>query len=94
MVSDVDIVVITKIPPDTTQLVMHRRIDRVLGLRTFATVPASVPWDTAAMTDLLDRVMRLWADPPADDAAAVAAFRHVYADPVPINGVDMTAASW
>ena len=44
------------------------------------------------MTDLLDRVLRLWAGPPADDAAAVAAFRELYTDPVPVNGIDLTAA--
>ncbi|MEU6253213.1 ester cyclase [Streptomyces sp. NPDC047043] len=44
------------------------------------------------MADLLDRIMRLWMDPPADDEAAVAAFRELYADPVPVNGEPMSAA--
>jgi predicted ester cyclase len=44
------------------------------------------------MADLLDRVLRLWAAPPDDDATAVAAFRELYTDPVPVNGVAMTAA--
>ncbi|MFF4254300.1 hypothetical protein ACFY1L_24135 [Streptomyces sp. NPDC001663] len=44
------------------------------------------------MADLLDRIMRLWMDPPVDDEAAVAAFRELYADPVPVNGEPMSAA--
>lgn len=37
----------------------------------------------------VERLMRLWTDPPADDAAAVAAFRQLYADPVSVNGVQV-----
>ena len=45
------------------------------------------------MTDLLDRVLQLWTDPvPADDDAAVAAFRQFYADPVTVNGTSMPVA--
>ena len=48
--------------------------------------------DNAAMSEFLDRLMQLWADPPADDATAAAAFREFYADPVPVNGAPLTAA--
>ncbi len=42
------------------------------------------------MSTLLDRVLQLWIDPvPADDDAAVAAFRQFYADPVTVNGVEL-----
>jgi hypothetical protein len=34
----------------------------------------------------VERLLRLWTDLPADDAAAEAAFRAVYADPVSVNG--------
>jgi len=41
----------------------------------------------------VDRLLRLWTDPlPDDDAAAAAAFREVYTDPVRVNGADLTAA--
>jgi Ser/Thr protein kinase RdoA (MazF antagonist) len=47
---------------------------------------------TVRMGDVLDRLLRLWAEPPGgDDAAAVAAFRELYADPVPVNGAELTA---
>ena len=36
---------------------------------------------------------RLWTDPlPEDDAAAAAAFRELYSDPVTVNGASVTAA--
>lgn len=38
-----------------------------------------------------DRLMGLWADPPADDAAALAGIRALYTDPVQINGTSTTA---
>jgi hypothetical protein len=38
-----------------------------------------------------DRLMGLWADPPAEDAAALAGIRALYTDPVQINGASMTA---
>ena len=39
--------------------------------------------------DLVTRLLRLWDDVPEGEAAA-AAFRELYADPVRINGADMT----
>ena len=39
--------------------------------------------------DLVTRLFSLWDDVPQGEAA-VAAFRELYADPVRINGVDMT----
>jgi predicted ester cyclase len=40
------------------------------------------------MTTIVERAMRLWREPvPTDDAAALAAFGGVYADPVVVNGV-------
>lgn len=44
------------------------------------------------MADLVQRLMDLWLSPPADDDDAVAAFRALYTDPVPVNGVAMSAA--
>jgi len=44
------------------------------------------------MSDVVDRLFALWRDTPDDDAAALAGFRALYADPVPVNGVPMTAA--
>ncbi len=41
---------------------------------------------------LVDRLMAVWLDPPADDAAGVAAFRALYTDPVDVNGSAFTAA--
>jgi len=38
-----------------------------------------------------DQLMGLWADPPADDTAALAVLRALYTDPVQINGTTMTA---
>ena len=43
------------------------------------------------MTFDVERLLRLWTDVPADDAAAEAAFRAVYADPVSINGTPVPA---
>jgi predicted ester cyclase len=40
----------------------------------------------------VDRLMRAWREPPADDAAAEAAFRELYADPVVVNGVPLSVA--
>ena len=45
--------------------------------------------DTTTMD--IDRLMALWADPPADDDSALAAVRALYSDPVRINGAPMTA---
>jgi predicted ester cyclase len=44
------------------------------------------------VTDLLDRLLRLWTRPVGDHADAEAAFGRVYADPVVVNGVPMTVA--
>jgi hypothetical protein len=45
------------------------------------------------MTTLIDDLMRLWSQPlPTDDAAAEAAVRRLYTDPVTINGAPMSAA--
>jgi ketosteroid isomerase-like protein len=40
--------------------------------------------------DLVARLLRLWDDVPEPEEAALAAFRELYADPVRINGTDMT----
>jgi ketosteroid isomerase-like protein len=40
----------------------------------------------------VERLLQLWSDVPADDGAAVAAFREVYTDPVVVNGAAMGAA--
>jgi hypothetical protein len=41
----------------------------------------------------VERLLRLWTDPlPADDDAAAAAFRELYADPVTINGTPVAVA--
>jgi SnoaL-like polyketide cyclase len=42
--------------------------------------------------DLVDRLLRLWAEPPPEGEGAVEAFRRVYADPVLVNGAPMSAA--
>jgi predicted ester cyclase len=40
-----------------------------------------------------ERLLRLWTRPlPADDAAAAAAFRELYTDPVEVNGTPLRAA--
>jgi hypothetical protein len=44
------------------------------------------------MTDLVDRIGKLWLSPPADDEEAIAAFRELYTDPVIVNGYPQTAA--
>ena len=41
---------------------------------------------------LVDRLLALWRDTPADDAQATAAFATVYADPLTVNGAPMTVA--
>ena len=46
---------------------------------------------TTSTTIDTDQLMGLWADPPADDATALAALRALYTDPVQINGTMMTA---
>src|SRR4051794_13212199 len=38
-----------------------------------------------------DRLMGLWANPAADDDAALAGIRALYTEPVQINGASMTA---
>src|SRR6476659_5871456 len=38
------------------------------------------------MAQLLQRALRLWAEPLPDGPAALAAFRTVYRDPLPVNG--------
>ena len=43
------------------------------------------------MDDLTERLFAVWLDPPSDDAAAVAAFRALYNDPVEVNGHPFTA---
>ena len=43
-------------------------------------------------TDLVERLMRMWTHPPADDAAALAALRELYTDPVDLNGVPTSAS--
>jgi hypothetical protein len=41
----------------------------------------------------VERLLRLWTEPPPEDgAAAVAAFRELYADPVTVNGTPLTAS--
>jgi predicted ester cyclase len=40
----------------------------------------------------VERLLRLWTELPADDAAAEAAFRAVYADPVSVNGAPVRPA--
>lgn len=44
------------------------------------------------MTDLLQRLLRLWTEPVDDGSAATAAFAEVYADPLVVNGMAMTVA--
>ncbi|WP_146901521.1 ester cyclase [Cellulomonas aerilata] len=39
-----------------------------------------------------DALLDLWTAPPDDDAAASAAFRALYTDPVVVNGVPLTAS--
>ncbi|WP_138734722.1 ester cyclase [Modestobacter excelsi] len=40
----------------------------------------------------VDRLLRLWSEPLPDDAAAAAAFRELYTDPVTVNGAPVAAA--
>lgn len=42
--------------------------------------------DTADMDDIIERALRLWAEPLSDGPAALHAFRQVYVDPVLVNG--------
>lgn len=44
------------------------------------------------MTFAVDRLMRLWDEPPPDRVAAEAAFRKMYADPVSVNGAPLTVS--
>jgi hypothetical protein len=44
------------------------------------------------MTSLIDRLFRLWTDPPPDAAVAESAFREVYTDPVKVNGATTSVA--
>ena len=44
------------------------------------------------VTDLLQRLLRLWTEPVGDGFAATAAFSGVYADPLVVNGTPMTVA--
>jgi predicted ester cyclase len=44
------------------------------------------------VTDLLQRLLRLWTEPVGDGSAANAAFAAVYADPLVVNGKPMTVA--
>ena len=41
------------------------------------------------MIDLVERLLRLWAERPLEGADAVTAFRQVYADPVLVNGTHL-----
>jgi ketosteroid isomerase-like protein len=45
-----------------------------------------------AMAFDVDRLLRLWTELPPDDAAAAAAFRELYTDPVVVNGAPVAAA--
>jgi len=41
----------------------------------------------------VERLLRIWTDPlPEDDAAAAAAFREIYTDPVTVNGTPLPAS--
>lgn len=40
----------------------------------------------------VEELMQVWREPPDDDASAEAAFRALYADPVVVNGVPLSAA--
>jgi hypothetical protein len=44
------------------------------------------------MSSFLDRVLQLWTQPLGDQASAEAAFRAMYADPVTVNGAQLTTA--
>jgi predicted ester cyclase len=44
------------------------------------------------VTDLLQRLLRLWTEPVGDGFAATAAFSALYADPLVVNGRPMTVA--
>jgi hypothetical protein len=42
------------------------------------------------MTDVVDGIMQIWKEMPADDAEAYAATARYYADPVVVNGSELT----
>lgn len=42
---------------------------------------------------VIGRLVRLWTEPVAASAEALAAFREAYTDPVSINGVDVSVAA-
>jgi predicted ester cyclase len=44
------------------------------------------------MTFAVDRLMRLWDEPPPDRVAAEAAFHEMYTDPVSVNGAPLTVS--
>jgi len=44
------------------------------------------------VTAIIDRLLRVWLEPLGDEAAAQAAFREVYADPVSVNGTARAVA--
>ncbi len=44
------------------------------------------------MTSLIDRLLRLWAEPLPDGSAAEPAFRELYTDPVVVNGAELSVA--
>ena len=45
--------------------------------------------EAGELSDVLDRLLELWARPPAEGDEGLRAFRDVYADPVRLNGVDV-----
>jgi hypothetical protein len=44
------------------------------------------------MTSLIDRLLRLWVEPLPEGAAAEAAFRELYTDPVVVNGAELSVS--
>ncbi len=62
------------------------------GARPIGLVASVPPEQHGAMAFDVDRLLRLWGELPADDAAAAAAFRELYTDPVTVNGVPVGAA--
>jgi hypothetical protein len=44
------------------------------------------------MDEFLERLMGLWTEPIGTDEAARASFGSIYADPVEVNGTDITLA--
>lgn len=55
--------------------------------------PESRGDDALPEPDLLGRLLALWAEPPPDGEAGVAAFRRVYSDPVLLNGTELPVAA-